>query len=339
MSEKGKCFICGKESYVQKEESRFLKTYDCPNCGVYQLHIDENQFDFNINHLASYLYYHKYNNKDYRYNTILDKEECDRYKKEFDSGHNLCGRPVHMNSEMVEIWYPKLFSERIDYILMFLGNKMEHIGKPSIYGLQELVSLFFVDRYDIENDRLTEYKKRGSAEYYDEVIYMLKVLEEQAYVNYSTIKLDEISFEIQINPEGYRRIDELQKNNSKGKNAFVAMKFGDDTIPLRKAIRQGIKEAGFNAFFIDEKQHNDFITIELLKEIRDSKFVVVDLTHLNNGAYFEEGYAMGLGKTTIQLCKRDTKLHFDIAQKNTIFWDKEDDIIELLANRIRATVD
>ena len=60
--------------------------------------------------------------------------------------------------------------------------------------------------------------------------------------------------------------------------------------------------------------------------------MVVDLTHQNNGAYFEEGYAMGLGKPVIQLCRKDTKLHFDIAQKNTIIWDSEADIPLRLAN-------
>ena len=93
------------------------------------------------------------------------------------------------------------------------------------------------------------------------------------------------------------------------------------------------------AIFIDEVQHNELITPELLKHIRDSKFVVVDLTHQNNGAYFEEGYAMGLGKPVIQLCKRETQLHFDIAQKNTIMWTTEDDIPEQLQNRIAATID
>ena len=67
--------------------------------------------------------------------------------------------------------------------------------------------------------------------------------------------------------------------------------------------------------------------------------MVVDLTHKNNGAYFEEGYAMGLGKPVIQLCKKGTKLHFDIAQKNTIMWETEDDIPLLLCNRIKATID
>ncbi|MBR1433076.1 hypothetical protein [Ruminococcus sp.] len=117
------------------------------------------------------------------------------------------------------------------------------------------------------------------------------------------------------------------------------MQFGDSTNNLREAIRKGITEAGYNAILIDEVQHNEFITPELLKYIRDSKFVVVDLTHQNNGAYFEEGYAMGLGKPVIQLCQRDTKLHFDIAQKNTIMWDTEDDIPERLCNRIKATID
>lgn len=117
------------------------------------------------------------------------------------------------------------------------------------------------------------------------------------------------------------------------------MKFGDDTKPLREAIRQGIQNAGYLAVFIDEVQHNDFITPELLKHIRDSKFVVADLTHQNNGAYFEEGYAMGLGKPVIQLCKNGVKLHFDIAQKNTIIWETESDIPERLTNRIKATID
>ena len=117
------------------------------------------------------------------------------------------------------------------------------------------------------------------------------------------------------------------------------MKFGDDTIPLREAIRKGITNAGYVAVFIDEVQHNDFITPELLKHIRDSKFVVVDLTHQNNGAYFEEGYAMGLGQPVIQLCQRETKLRFDIAQKNTIMWHSEGDIPDKLCNRIKATID
>ena len=127
-----------------------------------------------------------------------------------------------------------------------------------------------------------------------------------------------------LTPKGYARVDELQRNTSSGRNVLVAMKFGEDTLTLREAIRKGVDDAGYHAVFIDEVEHINFITPELLKHIRDSKFVVGDLTHQNNGAYFEEGYAMGLGKPVIQLCKDGVKLHFDIAQKNTIMWKTED---------------
>ena len=98
-------------------------------------------------------------------------------------------------------------------------------------------------------------------------------------------------------------------------------------------------DAGYGAVFIDEVEHNELITPEILAHIKNSKFVVVDLTNNNSGAYFEEGYAMGLVKTVIQLCRKGEKLHFDIAQKNTIMWDEESDIPLKLCNRIKATID
>ena len=114
---------------------------------------------------------------------------------------------------------------------------------------------------------------------------------------------------------------------------------GDIRIKTREAIKLDIRDAGYNLILIDEVEHNELITPELLSHIKNSKFVVVDLTHQNNGAYFEEGYAMGLGKPVIQLCQSGTKLHFDIAQKNTIIWDTESDIPLRLKNRIKATID
>ena len=144
---------------------------------------------------------------------------------------------------------------------------------------------------------------------------------------------------INITPKGYQRIDELLRNTGTGKNVFVAMSFADGTMKLREAIKQGIQDAGYNPVLIDEVEHNELITPEMLSYIKNSKFVVVDLSHRNNGAYFEEGYAMGLGKEVIQLCKKDTNLHFDVAQKNTIIWENESDIPLKLKNRIKATIE
>ncbi|MGN1119179.1 MAG: hypothetical protein ACI4Q4_02400, partial [Oscillospiraceae bacterium] len=100
-----------------------------------------------------------------------------------------------------------------------------------------------------------------------------------------------------------------------------------------------VSDSGYNPVFIDEIEHNNLITPEILKYIRNSKFVVAELTHNNNGAYFEEGYALGIGKPVIQLCKKGVNLHFDIAQKNTIFWEREEEISQRLTARINATIE
>lgn len=342
MIENGKCPICNSEVLYtsNREASSFF--YACPICGRFEL---SEPIEANINHIASYLIYNGFQSSsdEYRYHTFLDKETCDKYRKEFNEGNYTLGRPVHMDEEIIENWYPKTFSEKVDNILLFLNSRTKHVGQKTSFMAQELFSAFFIDRNEYQEPSMQDHgswNKRNFEDCFNELKYMLNYLHKCSYIQFSyfTSGNDE-GINIFLLPDGYTRIDALQKNTSRGYNALVAMKFGDDTIPLREAIRKGIKDANYNAIFIDEVQHNDFITPELLKYIRDSKFVVVDLTHQNNGAYFEEGYAMGLGKPVIQLCQEDTKLHFDIAQKNTIMWAVEDDIPEQLTNRINATID
>ena len=144
--------------------------------------------------------------------------------------------------------------------------------------------------------------------------------------------------EIALEPEGYKRIDELQRSMSVGNDVLVAMEFGNKTKAVREAIRKGIINAGFNPIIYDEVENNDYIMPELLKSIRDCKFVVADLSDYNNGAYFEEGYAMGLGKAVIQVCRKGTELHFDAAQKNTIVFETEEELTTKLTRRIQATI-
>lgn len=343
MADKMKCQLCGTEATVSRDWDRTLVFYGCPVCGRYELGVEGFYKEFDKNHLASYLLYHKFDGDfEYRYHTILNKDDCDRYREEFDSGKSSRGRPVHMDADIIENWYPKTFSERVDCILLFFDSRIKHIGQQITLSYQELLSALFVDRKEQDGSLsygIRQWVDRDSGDCEREIKYMLDYLVKRSYVAYTDGPSEEEFVDLSLMPEGYAQVDILQKNTGYGRNVLVAMQFGDETKPLREAIREGIRKAEYNAIFIDEVQHNDFITPELLKYIRDSKFVVVDLTHLNNGAYLEEGYAMGLGKPVIQLCRKDTKLHFDIAQKNTIIWTTEDDIPEMLSNRIKATID
>lgn len=341
MAKEVKCPVCDTEASCQPDYDRDLIFYSCPVCGRFQLDAYEK---LNRNHLAPYLLYNRFRHglSEYRYHTVLNKETCDKYRKDFDNGNNTHGHPVHMDADIIENWYPKTFNERIDKVLLFLDSRINHMGQQISLSYQELLSALFVDRKEYNQPSTNSagsWIARDPNDCEHEIEYMLKYLKKCSYIEYADGVSEEEYVDISLTPEGYARVEMLQKNTAHGRNVLVAMKFGDDTNPLREAIRKGVKEAGYIAIFIDEVQHNDFITPELLKYIRDSKFVVIDLTHQNNGAYFEEGYAMGLGKPVIQLCQKDTNLHFDIAQKNTIIWSTEDDIPGKLCNRIKATID
>lgn len=341
LKNKVECPFCKSLSVSDPDYERNLVFYGCPICGRFEISpASMNQFNFN--HLAAYLFYHRFKDSEsveYRYHTPLDKELCDTYRAEFKQGNNRYGLPVHMDSALVENWFPKTFSERIDFILLHIDTLIPHVGQQISISYQELLSLLFIDRREIELPGCTPNQWRSDDDCTEEAEYMLEYLQSVSYIQYAGGHNEETSVFLRLTPQGYTRIDELQRNFASGRNVLVAMKFGDETKLLREAIRSGIKAAGYLAIFIDEVQHNNFITPELLKYIRDSKFVVVDLTHQNNGAYFEEGYAMGLGKPVIQLCQAETQLHFDIAQKNTIIWNTEEDIPQKLSNRIKATID
>ena len=149
---------------------------------------------------------------------------------------------------------------------------------------------------------------------------------------------------------GLTHAEELLRTNIDNKSVFVAMKFNDDLLAAHEeAIKPACLACGFRAQTSNDNEYNDGIMDEIITEIKRSKFVIVDFTYNNNGAYFEAGYAQGLGREIIRLCKRDwlegldengskNRLHFDIQHYNIILWDNHADLLKKLKARIRATI-
>ena len=150
------------------------------------------------------------------------------------------------------------------------------------------------------------------------------------------------------------------------------MAFNTNTVETRNAIRQGIINAGYSPEFIDEIIHNHQIVPEMLRLIRECRFLILDITDPNFGAYYEAGYAAGLDKEVIVCCKKEvfdrkifqceylddvkvenkqelkekgcayfvkaTKPHFDIAQKQTLVWDNYEDLTKKLTFWIKSII-
>ena len=78
--------------------------------------------------------------------------------------------------------------------------------------------------------------------------------------------------------------------------------------------------------------------------IKQSKFVIADLTHDNNGAYWEAGYAEGIGIPVIYICEREKfnreKTHFDTNHLTTVLWsmDETDRFEKDLTDTLRCSL-
>lgn len=144
-----------------------------------------------------------------------------------------------------------------------------------------------------------------------------------------------------ITPEGYVYLENMQNNNTNSTQAFVAMWFN----PVLQEIFDdgfdvGIKNAGYNAFRVDMREHVGKVDDEIISQIRQSKFIVADFTGHRGGVYFEAGFAMGLGLPVFWTCRKDglADLHFDIRQYNCIVWETKEELAIKLQLRIEAVI-
>jgi nucleoside 2-deoxyribosyltransferase len=183
----------------------------------------------------------------------------------------------------------------------------------------------------------------------DEYIELAKEAHKRGYIIYR-------AYELQITYEGILFAEKLEAEAHLSDSAFVAMWFSPEMFPIYdNAIKPAVEseECGkFKAFRVDNHEHNNDITDEIIAGIKACRFMVADLTGYRGGVYYEAGFAKGLGKPVIFTCRKDwfegeisptgekikERVHFDINHQNIIVWENNDDLKKRIINRIRATI-
>ena len=142
--------------------------------------------------------------------------------------------------------------------------------------------------------------------------------------------------------EGWDYWEKLRRGGATYKKGFIAMKFGDPLLDklLAEILKPCAKQAGFELYRLDDTPRAGLIDDRLRVEIQSSDFLVADLTHDNPGAYWEAGYAEGLGKPVIYICEKEKfesdKTHFDTNHHLTITWNK--DALQKAGEDLKATL-
>lgn len=316
MAENGKCILCGNNAQITgigALDSQYR--YICPNCGTFRVSDVFNDGDVDIHRR-------------------LSKHILSGYAREMSDS----GKEAYFSTETAfaiidSPLIPHSPIEKLDKLLLWYYKQSDTFGKyiklsdaPAIcYAVnkQELESLYklVLDKY------LIFFAKGGQLFNGNQSVY--------------------------LSLPGHQHCQELLTSQRRTTNAFVAMWFGPDVSDIYgAAIAPAIEECGFRPVRVDNIEHNNDITDEIIAGIKDSRFVVADMTGYRGGVYYEAGFARGLGIPVIFTCRQDwfdgekdaegktvkEKIHFDINHQNIIVWKTEDYLKKRIVDRIRATI-
>jgi len=302
-----KCLICENEnSEIKLEDYGQINIVICPNCGNYIISkLTMNQCDY--------------------------KSELNRAKISHWIRTNQSKTPVELKRERIEDII-KNFSlpspqEQADNLLLWLGDNYPIYGRDINIALENIIALAGT----IDKDGILLL-----FDYFTDKGFLLTYFEKSYRSDYEFV--GQISF------LGWERCYELQRTNKNSRLAFMAMKFNEEplTTVYNSVMKKAVEQTGFTLRDLGENNEAGLIDAKLRVEIRRSKFLIADLTHNNNGAYWEAGFAEGLGMPVIYVCEEEKfkadKSHFDTNHHLTVLWKNDEEGLKKFADKLKATI-
>lgn len=301
------CPICLQQSVKNKEIKGDAFEYECATCGLYNISRSAEQTLIN-------------NPVDYRFSAwIRDHQEFERERPK-------------ITTYLLEDVLKNLPNYKISEKQMLLMRAIE--CRTNYPGAEVLIS---------EADYPLAWAKN-----LDELKYLLNALAERKLISLvgERYTMDEECIKMYvvrtiILPDGWDYIDKHSLQPALTNRVFVAMSFDKELDKVwENGIKQAIVKAGYKPHRVDKEPHIDRIDAKIIADIKDSRFVIADVTQQKQGVYFEAGFALGLKLPVIWCVRSDdlSKVHFDTRQYNHIVWDTPDDLREKLYNVICATI-
>ena len=149
---------------------------------------------------------------------------------------------------------------------------------------------------------------------------------------------------INLTLDGWEQYEEEQRGTFEGNYGFIAMQFNEPELDafVRNVVKPTVKETtGCELEDLRDVSRAGLIDNIMVTKIRDAKFIIADLTHNNHGAYWEAGFAEGLGKPVIYICNKEkfengSGTHFDTNHYTTVLWSQND--VESFCRELSATL-
>jgi hypothetical protein len=110
--------------------------------------------------------------------------------------------------------------------------------------------------------------------------------------------------------DGWQRFEELRRAHIASNFAFFARQFANSDLDevFDRCLRPAVEATGYELRTVTQRAGLVDAIIE--DEIRRCRFLIADLSDENAGAYWEAGFAEGLGKPVIYVCRAGKRTHF-----------------------------
>ncbi len=217
--------------------------------------------------------------------------------------------------------------EKMQKLLQRLREKTEFFGQE-------------IEFEDIETAVPLAYAKNS-----DELMALLGLMKKKDLADTKIINSADGKKEIKItlSENSWNIANSLIKSNKGSERGFVAIWFDDAMNESIGAIAEAITECGFKPICIRDEHFSEKIMDKALGEIRQSRFVIVDLTRERPSVFFEAGFAHGLGIETIYVYRDDkttrgTPLEFYVRHYKCYKYKDPADLKETLKNAIGARI-
>jgi len=210
--------------------------------------------------------------------------------------------------------------EQTDNLILWLGRRLKGLSDYVPYKPDEMVAV--IGGWNAAN-----------------VTKIIAHLQNKRLVEVDTIiELQDLS----LTMEGWEHYQQLERGVVESRKAFMAMQYGDTLLDriYRECFKPAVESTGFELLRLDERPKAGLIDNRMRVIIRTARFIVADLSHANLGAYWEAGFAEGLGRPVIYTCERahfeKNKTHFDTNHCHTVLWSESS--LEKASMELAATV-
>jgi len=320
---KSKCIIC-KSPSIKHDFT------ECPRCGCFSI-------DSQLTHKISVT--NDTGHPIIPINKIHLLSSSIRSRTSLDSPYNVREEDIENSKYLIE---PSV-QDKSDNVLNFIASKSNFAG--SIFNIR-YAAKWHMDKEITDNDDLFEILGVCFLKNQEELSYILETyltLEKKYLIENDQLYNGQKQHEFIISPSGWSHYDDINKNLN-GHFGFIAMSFDPKFDDLHDQIYKAISDAGWKPLSLKNHAHNENIYNEIVIGIKRAKFIIADFTENNNGAYYEAGYAKGLGIEVIHTVRNDfiDQLHFDTKQIFHVQWKqpqlKSGEFVRNIKTHILATI-